>query len=274
MTFLSQQHPRTAHRWFRDTEDRHRAQPRAVTYSAQPAKDRSAPGQTGRRRSPKHGGQCCRYPGGGSLAFTLGVNTVGGHAELAEGPGVGLDEAMRVVDQWPRARCRSSPPLQRGLHQVVKSNAGLGRVTITAHRRDLGVSMVSLLVGPNLLQQPREDRRRLPPRLPLPAAPRRSGLARRAPGLGRDAGWCSILSLGGQGAWFGTVLCPRPRRRAFGQLPGQRSASAAESASLAAPSCVIAAAMAGTFWTRFSAVNPLAAVCNPANAVFTCSTLG
>ncbi len=64
----------------------------------------------------------------------------------------GLGPARIFGRGFPATTCRSSPPLQRGLHQVVESNAGLGRVTITAIG-GTGVSMVSLLFGPNLLQR-------------------------------------------------------------------------------------------------------------------------
>jgi hypothetical protein len=66
----------------------------------------------------------------------------------------------------------------------------------------------------------------------------------------------------------------RARGRSRHQLPGQLWVSVEESACLAVATCFSAAAMAGAFCLRLSAVMPLAAVCNSANVVFTCCTLG
>ena len=59
-----------------------------------------------------------------------------------------------------------------------------------------------------------------------------------------------------------------------GELPGQLSLSFVESARVAAATCFSAAAIAGAFCLRLSAVVPLAAVCNSANDVLTSWTLG
>jgi hypothetical protein len=84
-----------------------------------------------------------------------------------------------------------------------------------------------------------------------------------------------VLSHHSSSPWIHDLLrASRPRGQKSRQLPGQASASVAESAFVAAATCASEVAMAGAFSLRLLVVKPLAAVCNWANAVFTCCTSG